>query len=123
MKAWSTKHLQLGGWYLDLLIAQVLEKEKELYESCKHKEENSAEGMPSRKLDAMEEISRASKRILVNLILTANKGKKQLKPTHMHNRVHRTSFIWHCKWNPTRLSCSMKSFTSANGRIMQRAQM
>jgi hypothetical protein len=92
LKAWSTKHLQLGGWYLDLLIAQVLEEEKELYESCKHEEENSVEGMPSRELDAMEKISRASKSILVNLVLTANKGKKQLKP-HPYAQESASNFI------------------------------
>lgn len=58
MKGWNTKHLRSGGWYLDLLMTQVLEEEKELYEYCKHEEDNSTKGTPRRKVDVdvVEEI-------------------------------------------------------------------
>lgn len=94
MKGWSTKHLWLGGWYLDLLVTQVLEEEKELYESCKYEEENSTKGTPRRKVDVdvVEEIWRALKNILVNLILITNKGKRQLKP-HPYAQRNASNFI------------------------------
>ncbi len=94
MKGWNTKHLRSGGWYLDLLMTQVLEEEKELYEYCKHEEENSTKGAPRRKVDVdvVEEIWRALKNILVNLILITNKGNRQLKP-HPYAQRNASNFI------------------------------